>query len=87
MIYKEHFTRDLESGATYVRFLDTKVAYTQQIKDEGGSFIADYDSQGQVIGVEFLGKRAKEIACYRSLAQQKSKGPKAFVPPKRRLAG
>jgi uncharacterized protein YuzE len=86
-INQERFTRDPESGASYVKYLDAQVAYTQQIEDKAGTFIADYDATGRVIGVEFLGKRAKETSYYRAVAQQKSKGPRALSMPPKRLAG
>jgi uncharacterized protein YuzE len=86
-IKQERFTRDQESGASYVRFSQEAVAYTVRIEDKDDFFLADYDAAGKVRGVEFLGRRTNAIDYYRSLAAKNSKGPQTRQSHEKRLAG
>jgi uncharacterized protein YuzE len=77
---QETFKRDLASGAQYVKFSDNSVAATVRIDQDGEAFLADYDQNGMVRGVEFLGGRKQSIDFYRNLAARKA-------PPKGTLGG
>ena len=72
---------DPESGAGYLRLTGEKVAYSIDLDDE---VIADYDKEGQVVGVEFLAGNSLdvEIERYIELAKVRSKGIAAGTPPR-----
>ena len=73
-VQQETYRRDFATGATYVKFSDAAVAYSLQIEEKTGSFVADYDKAGAVRGVEFVGGRTNTNAYYRALATKKSQG-------------
>ena len=84
-IRQENFRRDFATGASYVKFIDAAVAYTLQIKENDGYFVADYDNSGNVRGVEFIGSRTNTNEHYRTLATKHSKGPATTGPREKRV--
>ena len=84
-VKQENFRRDFATGASYVKFSDAPVAYTLQIKENDGYFVADYDKTGAVRGVEFVGSRTNTNEYYRTLATKHSKGPATASPREKRL--
>jgi|SRR5882724_10798155 len=63
---------DTSAGAAYVRFRRTRVARTQQLPRPGVIVTVDYDSGGEVIGIELLGVREFGIIKLLEVAQAKT---------------
>lgn len=84
-VKQENFRRDFATGASYVKFSDAAVAYTLQIREKDGHFVADYDKTGAVRGVEFVGSRTNTNEYYRTLATKHSKGPATTGPREKRV--
>jgi uncharacterized protein YuzE len=59
---------DFESKAGYVTYLDSKVAETVDVWEEG-TVAADLDSEGKIVGIEVLGLDPEALSQARAYAQ------------------
>src|ERR1700691_1926278 len=52
---------DTEATAAYIRLRDTKVARTEPYGSEKGFVMLDFDSDGNVVGIEVIGQQEFSI--------------------------
>lgn len=64
--------RDTESAGSYHEISKEKVAYSLPLSD---LVIADYDANGAVRGLEFVGKQTAPLEKFLELAGKASQGP------------
>lgn len=60
---------DLEAGAAYVAYSESKVVTTEDVWEDG-QVAADYDAAGSIIGIELLGFDAETLAHAKAFAQE-----------------
>ncbi len=60
---------DLEAGAAYVAYSDSKIATTKDVWKDG-QVAADYDEHANVVGIELLGFDAETLEHARAFAQE-----------------